>query len=480
MRRTALILALSSAACAHTLRVPVPGAAGPGAPLPPPPMARIQAPLSADIRATLARLDGRVPRTFNTGGRYQMIGPSPVGVRYEVTREPFTFTAQGGSLRAETVLSIRAEACVGMPLGIAIPLLGAGCQAVASCGVNEAPRRVVVTADTAIRLDPSWRIVAETRPAEPRFLDRCLLTPFQIDVTSFIAQVVNGEVASATREMDALVAQNGDLRPRAEALWQGLQQPVDLGEGFWLALRPQAMFAAPFALDPAVVRTTVGIVAQPAVLSGAAPADAPAPLPPIQEAAPSAPEGFRMAFDATVGFEEATALVRREYQNHTIEVQGYQVFVRDMRVTGNGAALLFLIDARFDSGPFAGQSATIHMAGLPDWDPARRALVVRDLDYTLETRNALLSVGEFMMRGSLRDDLARKAVFPLGDRIDRVRARAQQALTRELAPGTTLRGTLTEVRPAGAFVTPAGVTLRVEVSGSAEVSQDLSGIHLAG
>ena len=158
---------------------------------------------------------------------------------------------------------------------------------------------------------------------------------------------------------------------------------------------------------------------------------------------------------------------------------GDRVFVRDMRVAPHGGALLFSVDARFDSGPFSGQEATVYLAGLPDWDARRRAVVMRDLDYSLETRSALLSVGESIVRGSLRDELAEKAVFPLGDRIDRVRARAEQALSRDLAPGTTLRGALTDVQPAGAYVTDAGVVLRVEVTGRAEVAQDLSSLRLA-
>jgi hypothetical protein len=46
-------------------------------------------------------------------------------------------------------------------------------------------------------------------------------------------------------------------------------------------------------------------------------------------------------------------------------------------------------------------------------DAAREAMTVRDLDYTLDTRNTLLQAGEWLLRASLREGLSRRAVFPL-------------------------------------------------------------------
>ncbi|MBK8691730.1 MAG: DUF4403 family protein [Deltaproteobacteria bacterium] len=105
---------------------------------------------------------------------------------------------------------------------------------------------------------------------------------------------------------------------------------------------------------------------------------------------------------------------------------------------------------------------------------------MRDLDYTLETRNTLLQAGDWLLRGSLREGLARRAVFPLGDRIRRLRDNAQRALSRPLGGGSTMRGELTTLRPVGAFVVADGVVVRVQTEGRAEVSQDLTGLDLTG
>ncbi len=477
LRQSAVVLACV-AGCAHTLRIPVPDG-GPGTPPPALSPSSIDVPLSADLRATLAGLESQVPSSFGTDGHFRMVGPSPVGVRYTVHREPFVFTARNGALHAEALLTLQAEACIGAPLGISLPLIGGGCTPVASCGVHEAPRRVVVSTDTTLHIDPSWRIVSQTVPGTPVFQDRCQLTDFHIDVTDLVAAVVSQQIAVATQAMDDGIARHGDLRPRATAFWSGLLQPVDMGEGFWLSLEPQGVHAAPFDLTPDTARTTVGITARPRVSAGTQPPVGTIPLPDVQASTGDA-SGFHMTIDAMVPFAEATAMIATEFRGRTLTLEGHQALVRDIRVTGSGSALLFAIDVTFASGAFANTQGTVYLSGLPDYDPATGDLVVRAVDYTLETRNVLLRVGEWMLRGSLREDIARHARFPLGARIARLRHNAQGALERTLAPGTVLHGSLRDVRPVGAYVTPDGVVVRVEATGSATVTQDLSTLDLTG
>ncbi len=472
----------ASAGCGHTLNVPRPPAGTPAHP-PPLPTSRIEAPLSAELGDTLQSLESEVPRTFDTGGQFRMIGVTPVGIRYTVQRAPFRFTAEGSHIVAETTLEIAAEACVGTPGGLPIPLLGGICQPVASCGINEARRRVVIRTETALALSPDWRVVSETRPGAVRFLDRCELTAFRVDVSGIASQFVMEQVATATRQMDSRIAARGDLRPRAEQFWAALQTPIDLGEGFWLQLAPESVFAAPFTVTTARVETRVGIVARPQVTAGAVRPSVPRPLPPLEPAPPpgaggQGDGGFRMTFDAAVDFAEVTRLVASEFQGRTLRLSGHDVLVRGVRTRGSGQALLIEMDVTFTDPPFGNTTGTVYLAGLPAYDAASGNLVVRELDYTLDTRSALLRMGEWFLRGSLREDVARRAVFPMRARIDRLRAQAQAALSRELVPGTRLRGEITGVRPQEAYVTEEGVVLRVAVEGTASVTQDLSTLNL--
>lgn len=481
MRAAASLLAAASlAACAHTLRIPQPAPGGPGQPLPPPAPAQLGAALDAPLAATLASLERQVPRTFDTRGECRTLGPVPVGVQYTVRRTAFRFTAADGALRAETTLSLSAQACAGAVLGVSLPFVGQVAQ-LASCGVSDGPRRITVSTETRVGVDPSWRLQATTRVLPPTVIDRCVLAvPMaELDVSDLVAQFVSSEVSRATAEMDRDIAARGDLRPQGESLWQALRDPMDLGEGFWMSLQPRAVQIGAVSLDPSAAHTRVGVVATPLVTSGARPEVTGDPLPALSPVTQGA-DGFAVTFDAEVPFAEVTRLVQAAFRGQVLEVDGRHALVRDIAVRGDGRALRFDVAVTFRDSGFAGEEATLYMAGLPDYDPARRALVVRELDYTLDTRSALLDVAEWMIRSSLREGLASRAVFPLGDRLDRMQERARAALNRTVGQGTTLHGALTSVHPAGAFVTDRGVTVRVSVSGQVDVQQDLSGLAITG
>lgn len=475
---TSLVVAASLAACAHTLHIPAPSPGGPGQPLPPPAPSQLGAALQAPLAATLAGLERQVPTTFGTDGQCRTLGPVPVGVQYTVRRTPFRFTSVDGALRAETTLSMSAQACAGSVLGINLPFVGQVTQ-MASCGVSDSPRRITVTTETRVAIDPSWRLVATTQVLPPTFVDRCVLAvPMaQLDVSDLVAQFVSGEVSRATADMDRDIAARGDLRAQGEALWQSLRDPMELGDGFWMALRPAAVQVGAVSLDATSARTRVGIVATPTVVAGERPTVPADPLPPLSPVTVSG-DGFEVSFDADIAFDEVTRMVQGAFRGHVLEVDGRHALVRDIAVRGDGRALRFDVAVTFQDGAFAGEQATLYMAGLPDYDAARRALVVRELDYSLDTRNALLDAAEWMIRSSLREGLAARAVFPLGDRLDRMQERARAALNRTVGHGTTLRGALTSVRPVGAFVTDRGVTVRVSVAGQVDVQQDLSGLAL--
>ncbi len=485
LRRPTLAIALAisalAPACAHTLNIPRPP---PGTPEHPPPLApsRIELPLTAELGATLQRLDQDVPRTFDTGGEFRMIGPSPVGVRYEVRRSPFRFSSEGGRIVAETTLEVVADACIGVPGGIAIPFLGGHCQPVASCGRNESPRRVVVRTETLVGLSSDWRVTSATRPGEARFLDRCELTAFRIDVSGIAAQAVNEQVATATRQLDERIAGRSDLRARFAPMWASIQDPMDLGEGFWMSLRPERITSTPFELTTDRLSARVGIVARPSVVNGARPTVTATALPELETTTDPAPasNGFSMSFDVEVPFSEVTTMVAQEFRGRVMNVDGHNARVRDLRVRGTDRALLFEIDVTFVDRPFSDTPATIFMVGLPAYDEASGDLVVRNLDYTLETRSGLLRFGEWFLRSSLREGLARRARFPMRARIERLRERAQATLTRDLAPGTRMQGRLGAIRPVGAWVTETGVLVRVETQGEATLTQDINALGIVG
>ena len=291
---------------------------------------------------------------------------------------------------------------------------------------------------------------------------------------------LRGEL-DATRRMDATVAAHGDLTPRAQELWTNLNTPMDLGEGFWLTLSPQRVFAAPFALTTETASTRVGIVAQPsdAVAEGEdraareafAARSAEQPLARLQEGVAGVEGVVEVAHDERL----ARGVVVR--QTGEVERRGGAV---------EGAVLEGHVELEEQRAAVA---AHPHLAD--------ERVAAFELHHA--TAEFLRDQGRRLGEGHPRVEREREAITggARGRRIERrqrrrrrrrtrargdrgLRDNAQRALTRPLGGGSAMRGELTTLRPIGAFVVDDGVVVRVQTEGRAEVTQDLSGLDLSG
>ena len=132
-----------------------------------------------------------------------------------------------------------------------------------------------------------------------------------------------------------------------------------------------------------------------------------------------------------------------------------------------------LIEASIDyrGGRLRNYRGLVWLEGTPRFDAATSSVIVPDLDYTLEKRrhNPFLRLAERAVHLSLRARLRDEARFPLGPRIDAMRAEIGRALTRKLASNVLLRGRVDAIQPISVTPLPAAMVIRSVATGAAEV-----------
>jgi hypothetical protein len=70
---------------------------------------------------------------------------------------------------------------------------------------------------------------------------------------------------------------------------------------------------------------------------------------------------------------------------------------------------------------------------------------------------------------SIRDRLRESARFDLAPRIAEARSEITRALTRDLAPGATMRGRADAIKPQAVMVLANGISVHIVATGVAEV-----------
>jgi hypothetical protein len=452
-----LTLGLVAGACSPGVSVPRPNAE-PAPPVPAPARSTIRVPVVIDLSPTLTRAEQSVPRELKASKDWTVVDRNvvgDVGLRFEAVRDPLGIEVSGQRLVARS----RVRYWIEVAQRVTRPLVGGSFwQDLGSCGRGgEAPREVEVGLESQLGHNGNWQLTSKTTVRAPTFTNQCRMTFLKVNVTDRVAGAFTQALERAASMVDQQIARQGSFRPLVERAWKQLQTPIALDSGFTLALNPTGAGLLSFEGSDRTVTAVVGVAAQPVVALGT-PTASRAPLTGLASSA--MPDGFHVSIDGELTFAELNRQLGRRLVGTTQKVGGRSVKVISAEAYGSGPRVVLGLGLAGDV------EGTVYFVGTPRYDVATAMLSLDDIDYSLETREALLNVADWLYHEGFRSTIAQQARWGLGRGIAQVRPRLEKALNRELAPGIRSVASVSDVRPVGVFVTASSLRARVVVTGS--------------
>jgi hypothetical protein len=130
-------------------------------------------------------------------------------------------------------------------------------------------------------------------------------------------------------------------------------------------------------------------------------------------------------------------------------MSGYNVQITGADVYGEGSQVVVKLTFTGDL------TGTGYLKGTPFYDPGTRTLSFPDLDYTLETNDALLKTANWFAQGEVRDRLRERFTIDLAQRIDQMKQGLEGVLNRRRG-NVQLHGTVDELKLLGVYRLPNG------------------------
>ena len=106
---------------------------------------------------------------------------------------------------------------------------------------------------------------------------------------------------------------------------------------------------------------------------------------------------------------------------------------------------------------------------MPTVERGSQTLRLADLQFTLESDNALIRATGRLLHRQLLAVLEPRAHLPLGERVEALRTRLGAALNRELEGGVRLSGTVDELELRGVYPVQDGLEFQVVFGGKLEL-----------
>ncbi|MCC7052053.1 MAG: DUF4403 family protein [Gemmatimonadaceae bacterium] len=452
-----LLVACGGSAPATVVPAPTP-VGGSGAVVPPVrpaaapvPLAVIPVQVTYVLKALVPVLDSLFPARDSLATAACQNYARLVCHQYGYQRDPLQLSATGDRFAITTNLRYRAR--VGVP--------GAG---IASCGfAPEAMRRATLAMSTTLYWRNNWSIASKETQFSATLLDACRVTALQIDATSALKSVVDGQLRTFAAQVDSAMPTAADLRPLADSIWKSFLEPspLDTLNTLWLVLDPETIRVVPLSGVGPSFRTAIVVYARPHVIAGAKPATIDRALPPLMLG--TSPSGFVIPLTVELPFDE---LDRRATELLVAETAATSVKVQQVHVSATGDSVRIGLDV---SGALTGR---LTLASRMRWDATARELRLDELDWSLASRGALSRV-KATLAAPLIGRAIRKATnggrVQLGAQLDSARTTMLQLLNRTVAPGVVIGGSISNFQVESVATGDRAFLVRAKLEGQAMV-----------
>ena len=421
---------------------------------------RLSVPLEYDFTSVLRLVDSIVPRKFGSMDDVKQMGDDDHRhYAFEAVRGPFSAFADGNLLHLRATLTYQARGFMKPVIG---PTFSGGCG-----GGKDGPRLVVELA-TPLSLTDDWHLASHARvvsvqPASTATRDHCDVSIFHKDVTTQVVDAARAGLTSQLPMIDRKIA-GVDLTSHVAEWWGMLLKPIQLAPEVWVVLAPKRLSIGRMQGHSKILTVPVSLEANPMIVTGrTAPVVPTTAVPPLGR--DSSSDGYHIVMDGVIDYGTASRELTAALSSKSFSQSGHTVNISSVAIVPQPKGRLGV------SAVFAGDAkGTVHLSGTPRIDHLHDQIVVPDLDFDVQTNDALLKSYAWLKSDALKTELRSRAHIATAPALTRGKSLLLEGLNRKIGDALTMVATVDSVAVLGLFVTRDGLVVRAEAHGRAFVS----------
>lgn len=332
-----------------------------------------------------------------------------------------------------------------------------------SCGIDEPPRQALIGMQVRLGWGPDWTLRPRFRILPTRFLDRCEMTFADIDVTPVVEKEFRKQMQNSLRAaLRKLTPGMNAIRQQAQRSWSLLQEPLELGNGHWLLLRPAGVALSPVIGRGKYIQTHLAVSLQPTLMTGPRPADKPAPLPALARYYPRS-AGLHLRLGVDLDFAGLNQRMTDALAGKLFVINGRKAGIKKVELRGSGQE----ITARLElTGDLAG---TAELRARLDYDADNRKLEMRDLKYDYVAEDFAMDFLAKAFQEPVRQSLEEAANQALTQHLDQLDGRLGAVLQKITPKGVELDLSNLQLSSVKIHILPQGIRLDGTASGAARL-----------
>jgi hypothetical protein len=318
-----------------------------------------------------------------------------------------------------------------------------------------------------VELRPDWTIYVSAKPNISPGND-CQVAFANINATPFITKKLNS-IAShyLSTFISELETKSSVVKALVSNAWSIASQPISIADNTWLKLNPKSVNILPPTVDNEQLEVRLSLDATPIIVYGKQPEPSTMPLPNL--GGTTGGDKFEIFVKAGSEYTDINTALTEAVAGKTVPLGDslpkslFSLNINDVKVTNLGSKLLVTVELHG-----RGVGGTLFLIGTPQiaTDPELHTRIyVPDLDYDVETKNALIGVGSEVFHDEVRQALKRAANWDVSAQLKDAQDKLNASLKRKLSDQIQLDGAASDFGPPQIWVGTTGIYLYYRIAG---------------
>ncbi len=280
-------------------------------------------------------------------------------------------------------------------------------------------------------------------------------------------KLFKGDIGAA---IDKAIRDASDFKPQVMDALSQLSNPIQLDPVYqtWFRITPQEVYSTEMSMKPDAIAMNMGLKCTMETFIGKQPTKQFEKDKVVLKPVKSMPDKFTISLAAVTGYEEAAALINKNFQGQEFTSGKRKITVNKVDLWQKEGKLIVALDV---AGSITGK---IYLSGIPQYSKERQEIFIDQLDFVLDTKSKLMRSASWIAQGLIIKKIQENCKYSIKADLEQAR-KTMQPYLKNYSPtkGVIINGSMESLdfdniklsnRAIVAFITSTG-TMDVVIDG---------------
>ena len=290
-----------------------------------------------------------------------------------------------------------------------------------------------------------------------------------IPITYLINPAIGLFKGKLGKMVDDAIEKSVDLKPYVLNTLDQISKPVQVNNDYhvWFAMQPLELYTNKAVVANKKISIVMGMKAYLETAVNSKPTLSFDKNKLLLLAADKLPDDFGVSVASIVTYEAAAALMKQNFVGKPFQSGSRSVTITDVAMWGKDGKMIVALDM---TGSVAGK---FYLAGIPSYDTSKQEVYFDKLDFVLDSKNKLISLGDWFAHGLIAKKIKENCRYSIKDQLLQGEATLKNYLNNsQPTKGVRVNGKVNQLIPGKINLTPNAIVTMITANGKVSISVD--------